>query len=111
MKKITVKNPDYEIKINDRVYDVKIDEYESLAKAEEFAEKYGDISKLRTADEITNAKKELREFIEKILGEGAINKIMNGEEPKLALLIKLFRELNKFFGDVSEKYMAEEYGE
>lgn len=111
MKKITIENPDYSIEINGSVFDVQIDEYESLAKAEEFAKKYEDISKLRTADEITGAKAELTEFVEKIIGAGAVKKIMGGKEPKLAFLIKLMQELNKYFGEVTADYMAKEYGE
>jgi len=110
MRKLTLNLPEtHEIEINGEIFGIRRSDIEILNKCAGLQAKYRDLKK----DDLQNIKaavNETADFIDEMLGEGAMLKISGGKPVNAILAIEWVKIICAEINNISDEYIKEKYG-
>lgn len=115
MKELNFSFEQKQIKVNGHVFDIQKADIDILQKADELLQKYDEKLDKFTPDTeegrkaITAAIFEVRDYIDEMLGDGALHKIAAGKPVGLAQAIRVMQEIAAGVVATYQEDMEEEY--
>ena len=114
MKKLVFEIPELEqIDINGDIFEIHKSDVDVLNKSAELTEKYKGIDKIKKIEDkirvTSEGAKELTDFLDEVLGDGALHKISRGRPVSFKMLVDWLYAICGEINRGNDEYIADKY--